>query len=156
MSRNPWRALAAAALLAACASTSPDQAVDIDPLQSINRPIFRANDALDRWLLNPAATAWDRITPRSVSRAVEESLSAHQETSAKARAMLKETGADLDIGETIRELEAEMLAAANNLEFEKAALRRDQIRELKRALSPVSDDARSAPPKASRYPKLGR
>ena len=35
---------------------------------------------------------------------------------------------------TIRELEEEMLAAANNLEFEKAALLRDQIRELKRAV----------------------
>ena len=32
-----------------------------------------------------------------------------------------------------RELEEEMLAAANNLEFEKAALLRDQVRELKRA-----------------------
>jgi excinuclease ABC subunit B len=34
----------------------------------------------------------------------------------------------------IRELEEEMLAAANNLEFEKAALLRDQIRELKRTV----------------------
>ena len=41
---------------------------------------------------------------------------------------------DIDINETIRELEEEMLAAANNLEFEKAALLRDQIRELKRAV----------------------
>jgi excinuclease ABC subunit B len=36
------------------------------------------------------------------------------------------------VTETIRELEEEMLAAANNLEFEKAALLRDQVRELKR------------------------
>ena len=43
---------------------------------------------------------------------------------------------DLDISETIKELEEEMLAAANNLEFEKAALLRDQIRELKRNLEP--------------------
>ena len=40
---------------------------------------------------------------------------------------------DLDVNETIRELEEAMLGAANNLEFEKAALLRDQIRELKRA-----------------------
>lgn len=66
MRRSPWRALAAAALLAACTTTSPEGTVDIDPLQAINRPIFRANDALDRWLLNPAATAWDRVTPRAV------------------------------------------------------------------------------------------
>ena len=41
---------------------------------------------------------------------------------------------DIDLNDTIKELEEEMLAAANNLEFEKAALLRDQIRELKRAL----------------------
>ena len=72
------------------------------------------------------------ITPRSVSRAVEESLSAHKETSNKAYAFLNESGVDIDLNETIRELEQEMLTAANNLEFEKAALLRDQIRELKR------------------------
>ena len=33
-----------------------------------------------------------------------------------------------------RELEEEMLTAANNLEFEKAALLRDQIKELKRMM----------------------
>ena len=73
------------------------------------------------------------ITPRSVSRAVEESLSSHQETSNQANAFLKESGVDFDVTETVRELEEEMLAAANNLEFEKAALLRDQVRELKRA-----------------------
>jgi len=74
------------------------------------------------------------ITPRSVSRAVEESLSAHRDSSEQAQAFLKESGVDIDIAETIKELEEEMLGAANNLEFEKAALLRDQIRELKRTL----------------------
>jgi excinuclease ABC subunit B len=74
------------------------------------------------------------ITPRSVSRAVEESLSAHKETSNKAYAFLNESGVDIDLNETILEIEQEMLTAANNLEFEKAALLRDQVRELKRAL----------------------
>ncbi len=74
------------------------------------------------------------ITPRSVTRAVEESLSLHRQTSEQAHSFLNETGVDIDISETIRELEEEMLGAANNLEFEKAALLRDQIRELKRAM----------------------
>jgi excinuclease ABC subunit B len=74
------------------------------------------------------------ITPRSVSRAVEESLSVHRATSNKAESVLKEAGVDLDITETLKGLEEEMIAAANNLEFEKAALVRDQIRELKRML----------------------
>jgi excinuclease ABC subunit B len=74
------------------------------------------------------------ITPRSVSRAVEESLSSYRETTRQADAMLRETGMDIDIQQTINELEEEMVGAANNLEFEKAALLRDQIRELKRTL----------------------
>ena len=42
----------------------------------------------------------------------------------------------LQLEAQVRELEQEMLGAANNLEFEKAALLRDQIRELKRTLDP--------------------
>jgi excinuclease ABC subunit B len=74
------------------------------------------------------------ITPRSVSRAVEESLVVREETRAQAAAVLRDAGMDVDLTETINELETEMLAAANNLEFEKAALLRDQIKELKRAI----------------------
>ncbi len=82
------------------------------------------------------------ITPRGVSRAVEESLSSHQEITDKANALLRESGVDFDVTETVRELEEEMLGAANNLEFEKAALLRDQIRELKRATGGTKDEAR--------------
>src|SRR5215475_401403 len=74
------------------------------------------------------------ITPRSVSRAVEESLSSYKETSNKAYAFLNESGVDIDVSETVKELEEEMLTAANNLEFEKAALLRDQVRELRRGM----------------------
>src|SRR5262249_54044167 len=72
------------------------------------------------------------ITPRSVSRAVEESLSSQKEISAGAADVLNETAGNFDVVETLRELEEEMLSAANNLEFEKAALLRDQVKELKR------------------------
>jgi excinuclease ABC subunit B len=71
------------------------------------------------------------ITPRSVVRAVEDSLVVRQEKRNEAAAVLNEAGDGFDVTETLRELEAEMLTAANNLEFEKAALLRDQIRELK-------------------------
>ena len=50
--------------------------------------------------------------------------------------MINDAGGNFDITETIRELEGEMLEAANHLEFEKAALLRDQIRELKRGAGP--------------------
>jgi excinuclease ABC subunit B len=94
------------------------------------------------------------ITPRSVIRAVEESLSSHQETYKQAHSFLAETGVDLDITETIKELEEEMLGAANNLEFEKAALLRDQIRELKRAI-PGSDPSKQAKPGAAQRVNYG-
>lgn len=89
------------------------------------------------------------ITPRSVSRAVEESLSAYRGVNQRARAFLAESGVDLDINETIKEIEEEMLAAANNLEFEKAALLRDQIRELKRG-SDANAAGKAPDPTASR------
>ncbi len=86
-----------------------------------------------------AYNAEHNITPRSVKRAVEESLSsAAFQSDSKAVAVLRDAGADFDVTETVRELEEEMLAAANNLEFEKAALLRDQIKELKRHLDGVT------------------
>jgi excinuclease ABC subunit B len=95
------------------------------------------------------------ITPRSVSRAVEESLSSRYETAKKAGSFLAESGVDIDVTETIKELEQEMLTAANNLEFEKAALLRDQVRELKRALDggKPSKESKSAPAPSVSYRK---
>ncbi|HQE91132.1 MAG TPA: excinuclease ABC subunit UvrB, partial [Verrucomicrobiota bacterium] len=92
-----------------------------------------------------AYNAEHHITPRSVNRAVEESLSSYQETTRQAQAMLAEAGVDIDLNDTIRELEEEMLAAANNLEFEKAALLRDQVRELRRALPDAPPDGKPKP-----------
>jgi len=91
------------------------------------------------------------ITPRSVSRAVEDSLSSRDQQNAQAASVLRETAENLDITETLRELEGEMLAAANNLEFEKAALLRDQIKELKRLSGAAPDPGKSRP-----YPKKRR
>ena len=75
------------------------------------------------------------ITPRSVTRALEESLSSQKEERDVATGMLHEAAGDFDVTETIRELEGQMIEASNNLEFEKAALYRDQINELKRLVS---------------------
>ena len=92
------------------------------------------------------------ITPRSVIRAVEESLSMRKEMTGRAQAVLSESGVDVDINETIRELEEEMLGAANNLEFEKAALLRDQIRELKRGIE-GGKPGKEGEATATKYPK---
>jgi excinuclease ABC subunit B len=97
------------------------------------------------------------ITPRSVTRAVEESLSARRDDG-KAAAVINDAGGNFDVSETLRELEADMVTAANNLEFEKAALLRDQIRELKRGTGVESGRKDQPAPKAreSRYPKAKR
>jgi len=98
------------------------------------------------------------ITPRSVTRAVEESLASYRQTNEKANALLNESGVDIDLNETIKELEQEMIAAANNLEFEKAALLRDQIRELKRTIEgskPAGPSPAAASSRVS-YAKKGR
>jgi excinuclease ABC subunit B len=94
------------------------------------------------------------ITPRSVSRAVEESLATRSGTNRRAESVLNETATNLDVTETLHELEQEMLEAANNLEFEKAALLRDQIRELKRGAAPGPPS--SSPARSARYPKPAR
>jgi excinuclease ABC subunit B len=96
------------------------------------------------------------ITPRSVSRAVEESLSSQREIAAKADLMLHEAGGNFDVVETIRELQAGMLAAANNLEFEKAALFRDQVNELKRGAGILTEKEKAQTRQVSyQKPKRG-
>jgi len=82
------------------------------------------------------------ITPRSVSRAVEESLAVQEDQNAAAMGLLRETTTDLDVTETIRELEGEMLKAAEDLQFEKAALLRDQIKELKHMIDGTKSEAK--------------
>lgn len=71
------------------------------------------------------------ITPRSVSRAVQESLHTLLRGRQMEESVIRETGGDFNVTEVLRELEEEMQVAAASLEFEKAALLRDQIMELK-------------------------
>ena len=71
------------------------------------------------------------ITPRSVMRAVQESLHTILKGRQIEENVVREGGADLNLTDLLRELEQEMLTASGNLEYEKAALLRDQIAELK-------------------------
>ncbi len=71
------------------------------------------------------------ITPRSVQRAVQESLHTLLKARQIEEGVIREGGGNFSLSETLRELEAEMLTASGNLEYEKAALLRDQIAELK-------------------------
>jgi len=71
------------------------------------------------------------ITPTSVKRAVQKSLHVYSEGQQVNAAVVNETDEDFDVLEVIRELEGEMQEASQKLEFERAALLRDQVKELK-------------------------
>jgi excinuclease ABC subunit B len=71
------------------------------------------------------------ITPQTVRRAVQESLHTILRGREIAASVIQEAGGDFNITELLRELEEEMQQASANLEFERAALLRDQIMEVK-------------------------
>jgi excinuclease ABC subunit B len=71
------------------------------------------------------------ITPQTVRRAVQESLHTILRGREIESAVIREAGGDFNLTELLRELEQEMAEASANLEFERAALLRDQILELK-------------------------
>ena len=67
------------------------------------------------------------ITPKSTVRAIEESLVDEEE----AMLAVAEGTDDRDVARVLADLETEMLAAADELQFEKAAMLRDQIEALR-------------------------
>jgi excinuclease ABC subunit B len=71
------------------------------------------------------------ITPQTVRRAVQESLHTILRGREIAASVIREAGGDFNVTELLRELEEEMQDASANLEFERAALLRDQIMEVK-------------------------
>jgi excinuclease ABC subunit B len=71
------------------------------------------------------------ITPQTVRRAVQESLHTILRGREVESSVIREVGGDFDLTELLRELEEEMQQASANLEFERAALLRDQIMEVK-------------------------
>ena len=71
------------------------------------------------------------ITPQTVRRAVQESLHTILRGREIEASVIREAGGDFNLTELLRELEEEMQQASANLEFERAALLRDQIMEVK-------------------------
>jgi excinuclease ABC subunit B len=77
------------------------------------------------------------ITPKSVVRPVQSSLSMFKSAPKDTRLNEGSSGdADTAVENVIRELEEEMMEAATKLEYERAALLRDQINELKKQSAP--------------------
>ncbi len=92
------------------------------------------------------------ITPRTVRRAIQASLHRYEEAEETVSRMVGEAGGDYSLVETIRQMEKEMYEAAQALEFERAAMLRDQIRTLQEKQSAAQPGAApaAAPARAGR------
>jgi excinuclease ABC subunit B len=90
------------------------------------------------------------ITPQTVRRAVQESLHTILRGREIEASVIREVGGNFDLTELLRELEEEMQHASANLEFERAALLRDQIMEVKSGAGITKIEAKRRPVKYSR------
>ena len=90
------------------------------------------------------------ITPQTVRRAVQESLHTILRGREIAASVIQEAGGDFDLTELLRELEDEMQRASANLEFERAALLRDQIMEVKSGAGIAKIEPKRRPVKYTR------
>ncbi|HJT79936.1 MAG TPA: excinuclease ABC subunit UvrB [Chthoniobacterales bacterium] len=94
------------------------------------------------------------ITPQTVRRAVQESLHTILRGREIESSVIREAGGDFNLTELLRELEDEMQRASANLEFERAALLRDQIMEVKSGTGIDKIEPKRRPVKYTR--SLGR
>jgi excinuclease ABC subunit B len=90
------------------------------------------------------------ITPQTVRRAVQESLHTILRGREIAASVVQEAGGDFNVTELLRELEDEMQRASANLEFERAALLRDQIMEVKSGAGITKIEPKRRPVKYTR------
>jgi len=90
------------------------------------------------------------ITPQTVRRAVQESLHTILRGRQIASSVINEAGGNFDLTELLRELEDEMQRASANLEFERAALLRDQIMEVKSGTGLAKIEPKRRPVKYTR------
>jgi excinuclease ABC subunit B len=92
------------------------------------------------------------ITPQSIKKAIKDitdrvrQVAEERASYAGATPMSKS-----DVAALIKELEAQMKAAAKSLEFEKAAILRDKITELRHEFSDMSDQPPGTGPSATAY-----
>jgi excinuclease ABC subunit B len=81
------------------------------------------------------------ITPQGIKKAIKD-ITERVKVVAETKAPYVTTPATQEgIARLIKELESQMKAAAKNLEFEKAALLRDRIYELRRDIDPININA---------------
>jgi excinuclease ABC subunit B len=82
------------------------------------------------------------ITPATIIKSIRRGLETELKARRTAREAVKETEQSFEVAELIRQLEDEMLESAQNLEFEKAARLRDQVKRLKSQASAGNGEAK--------------
>ncbi|MFO7821078.1 MAG: excinuclease ABC subunit UvrB [Lentisphaeria bacterium] len=70
------------------------------------------------------------ITPQTVVRPVQSSLKLYEKAEDIVESVIEEAGGDYSYTETVQRLESEMKEAADALEFERAAMIRDQLKKM--------------------------
>jgi len=77
-----------------------------------------------------------KITPRSIEKAIKEGIEDLSEAQDFVQGLTGQSKDEYEMNRYIAELEYEMELAARNLQFEKAAVMRDKIKELKNSFKP--------------------
>src|SRR5439155_15894624 len=103
------------------------------------------------------------ITPQTIVKAVRQTLESEVKARKTAAEAIHANEEQLDQGEIVKLLEEEMIEAAKNLEFERAAQLRDKINEMKgapvirsaNAFSPEGEESGQAKIWQPKTPKRG-
>jgi excinuclease ABC subunit B len=83
----------------------------------------------------------NNITPRSIEKAIKDGIESYKKAREIIENVVEETDEMYDVTSLIAELQHDMEASARNLQFEKAAMLRDQIKELKEKYK-IGEDAK--------------
>jgi excinuclease ABC subunit B len=110
---------------------------------AMDRAISETNRRRD---IQEAYNKEHNITPQTIKKSIRAGIDTELKARRVAREMLTMSEDQYDVTEAVRELEEQMLSAANNLEFERAAELRDKIKQLKdkQAASGAADHSESA------------
>jgi excinuclease ABC subunit B len=114
------------------------------------------DEAHRRRLIQEAYNTDHNITPQSIKKAIKD-ITDRVKQVAEARATYAGTApmSKSEMAGLIKELEAQMRTAAKSLEFEKAAILRDKITELRHEFSDISDQRSGTGPSTTAYSAAG-
>jgi excinuclease ABC subunit B len=73
----------------------------------------------------------NKITPRSIEKAIKEGIESYKKAREVMSNVVEETDDQYDAATLVMELQRDMETAARNLQFERAAVLRDQIKEIR-------------------------